>query len=80
MSLACTGLSEDLTCEELLAMLCSIQEVSREERHRFGVLIGKKTGQLLKQNKSSDLVRKELAEFVRNQIIKKSQLRQHRRK
>jgi hypothetical protein len=81
MSLACAALVGELTCEEVLALLCSLKESSVEERKSAGVAIGKKVAQLLKEkDRSSDSIRKELAGFVKSQLIKKSQLRQHRRK
>jgi|SoiMetStandDraft_2_1073263.scaffolds.fasta_scaffold612996_1 hypothetical protein len=79
--LICAGLSPDLTCEEQLALLCQLMRANADDRGNMKKSIGQKAGELLSQkNKSSDSIREELAAFIKNQIIKKSELRRHRRK
>jgi hypothetical protein len=79
MVFVCAGLSEDLTCEQQLELLCQIMQANGEDRSKIQKSIGKKAGQLLmRKNQSSDQIRKELAEFVRNQILKKSRQRRGR--
>jgi hypothetical protein len=78
---ACTILTEDLSCEEMRDLLCRILEARQSERTSIGRLISRKTAELLKQkNTSSDLIRKELADWVRKEVLKKTRGNQHRRK
>jgi hypothetical protein len=79
--LICAGLTPDLTCQEQLALLCQFMQANADDRGEMKKSIGKKAGELLSQrNKSSDSIRRELATFIKREIIKKSELRRHRRK
>jgi hypothetical protein len=79
--LICAGLSPDLTCQEQLALLCQLMQANADDRGKMKKSIGKKAGELLSQkNKSSDSIRGELAQFIKGEIINKSELRRHRGK
>ena len=67
-------------CEEQVAFCRLWIEANAHERQRLGVLIGKKTNDLLKSSISAADVRQELANFVRTVILKTSARRGSRRR
>lgn len=67
-------------CEEQVKFWRIWNEATGDEKHRLGVLIGKKTNDLLKSSLSAADVRQELARFVRTVILKASARRGSSRK
>ena len=67
-------------CEDQVEFWKVWNAATKDERHRLGVMIGKKTSELLKSGDISGDARQKLATFVKTVILKKSARRRAPRK